>query len=97
MSKHMAKYMSKRMPKNTGGDPSKKLHVPPSWWSCSLAGGSRNYSPRNQFKSFPYKKCSGKGAEAPGTWRKFMTWLCALLHLGGDRCTSVPKLGAHLQ
>jgi len=54
----------------SGGDPSKKLQVPggknPSWWSCRLAGGSSNYSTRNHFKSFPYKKCSGKGAEAPG-------------------------------
>jgi len=54
----------------SGGDPSKKLQVPggknPSWWSCRLAGSSSNYSTRNHFKSFPYKKCSGKGVEAPG-------------------------------
>jgi len=53
----------------SGGDPSKKLHVPggnnPSWWSCRLAGENQNYSPRSHFKSFPYKKCSGKGAQAP--------------------------------
>merc|ERR1711966_414425 len=49
----------------SGGNPATKLHVPggsnPSWWSCRLAGGSSNYSPRNHFSSFPYKKCSGMG------------------------------------
>jgi len=53
----------------SGGDPSKKLHVPgghnPSWWSCRLAGGSSSYSPRNHFTSFTHKKCSGMGAQAP--------------------------------
>merc|ERR1711904_364689 len=50
----------------SGGNPAKKLHVPggrnPSWWSCRLAGTNKNYSPRSQFRSFKFKKCSGKGA-----------------------------------
>jgi hypothetical protein len=52
----------------SGGNPAKKLHVPggrnPSWWSCRLAGTNKNYSPRSQFRSFKFKKCSGKGAKA---------------------------------
>jgi hypothetical protein len=55
-----------------GGDPAFRLVHGGSYWSCRLAGGSGTTGIeyfQNQFKQinerWPFKKCSGEGAQAP--------------------------------
>ena len=42
----------------SGGDPASGLLHGSSWWSCRLAGGHDNYSPREHFTSWSYTKCN---------------------------------------